>query len=182
MSHYSTYSPLFTGPMTSPDTGVKITDYENFAHIREEVHPEWAFSPVIDWKAENPDSYPKEQYAYLYGFTYPDESLSQYDEYDTFHLNKASPGSQLFTNLWYAVAMTCEPFKVLMYEGSSSFPRMNQLAMAETDLSVKRLDCEPGRIEIVNVPLTDSEEEVVDTLEWNYETYEEERFLGGINY
>lgn len=181
MSYYGTYSPLFTGSMDDPDPGVQISDYENFEHICSTVHDEWAFDPEIEWR-EEPDTYPKQQYAYLYGFTTHADSLSQYDECDTWSINKLTPTSPLFTNVWYAVSATCEPFSVLMNEGAA-FPRTNGLAFNRGDLSVHRLDCEPGHIELVNVPLDGSEEEeLVDTYDWDVETYEEERFLGGINY
>lgn len=181
MSYYVTYSPLFTGTLDSPEIGVRITDYENFDHLRTEVHPEWAFNAELEWKTEDPESYPKEQYAYLYGFTYPDGNLSRYDLDDSFSLNKVAPSSPLFTNLWYAVSMTCEPFSVLMHKGAE-FPSTNRLAIEGGNLSVNRLDCEPGHLEIVEVPLDGAESTVVDTFDWNVDTYEEERFLGGINY
>jgi hypothetical protein len=181
MSYYATYSPLFTGSMDDPSLGVRIDDYENFDHIRTTVHDEWAFSPEIEWETEDQSSYPKEQYAHLYGFTYHDDSLSRYDECDSWSINKLAPPSPLFNNLWYAVAMTCEPFSVLMHE-SAAFPRTNALALHGGDLTVHRLDAEPGCITRVEVPLDGGDEEVVDTYEWEADTYREERFPGGINY
>jgi len=168
--------------MESPDTGVKIRDFENFDHLRTEVYSEWAFEPEINWGTEDHGSYPKKNFAYLYGFTYEDGDISQFGDCETFYLNKVSPGSPLFTDLWYAMAMTCEPFSVLMYTGSSDFPRLNEVVVYDTDLMVQRLDCEPGLIEVVNVPLDGGEETVEDTYEWDVDTYEEERFLGGLNY
>lgn len=181
MSYYATYSPLFTGTMDSPEAGVQITDYKNFKHICETVHDEWAFTPEIEWR-EEPDTYPKKQYAYLYGFTNTSETLSQYDECDTWSINKLTPTSPLFNNVWYAVSMTCEPFSVLMHNGSSEFPRTNAIAFNNSDCSVQRLDCSPGCIEQVEVSLADYEETHIETYEWDEDTYEKERFLGGINY
>lgn len=181
MSYYVTYSPLFTGSMDDPDLGARIEDYENFEHLRTEVHSEWAFTPEIEWETADTDAYPQEQYAYLYGFTYPDDSLSRYEETDTFSINKLAPESELFYNVWYAVSMTCEPFSVLMYEGAE-FPRTNALAFGRGDLTVSRLDCKPGHIDVMEIDLADGEERHEDEYDWEADTYREERFLGGINY
>lgn len=183
MSYYVAYSPLFTGEMTNPDFGAKITDYENFNHLCETVHDEWAFNPDIDWATANTDDYPRTQYAYLYGFTLPThDEPSHRDPSHTWSLNKATPDTPLFRNIWKAVAMTCEPCSILMYPNSSDFPRLNTLVTRDEDPTIHRLDIERGHITHVEVNIHDYTESTVNTYDWNPDTYEDERFLGGINY
>ena len=182
MSYTATYSPLFTGSIENPRIGVRIEDYENFEHLIDIEN--LAFEPSTKWITKDMEAYPRTEYAYLYGFEYPsndDVYLSSIT--DTFSLNKVAPGyHELFTKTWYLVAMTCEPFSVLMNPSSGNFPPANWLVTGRGEDYVHRLDCEPGRIEIWDVPLFEGEETLRDEFEWDTESYEDERFLGGANY
>lgn len=182
MSHFVAFSPLFTGEMDNPDIGVKVEDYENFEHIHSTVHDKWMFTPETEWKTEPIDKYPRAEYLYLYGFTTHDEDLTPYSLQESWSLNKADPGSQLFHQIWHMIGMTCEPCSALMYEGSVDFPSINAFVAENREPIVKRVDCERGKISIVTIDLHDNSEEIDETYEWDAENYEEETFLGGINY
>jgi hypothetical protein len=72
------------------------------------------FTPETEWETPDTGEYPRSQFAYLYGYTTRGEELSRFDHHDSWDLNKCGPGSPLFANLWYATAMVCEPFSVLI--------------------------------------------------------------------
>ena len=182
MSYYTAYTMLFTGDMNEPNYGVKINDYKNFNHIINTVHDEWAFSPKLDWEVSNKNAYPKEEYAYLYGYVNHTEEIYILEPDETWSLNKCGQNSELFYSLWTATSMVCEPFSVLMYPGLSNFPRLNELVYSNLDTVMYRLDCQPGKIEIIEFNLITNEEKLEDVHEWNISTYEDEYFLNGINY
>jgi len=158
--------------MDDPQFGVRIEKLDAF----ESLADDWAFQTSIDWETVDYDAYPREKYAYLYGFKYAREEDQHLDgAYDSFYVANFSKGSEGFTNLWYTVASTCEPFSVLYSTESNHFPTVAELAFGRSEPYVYRIDGQPGELELVNVPLDGSDEEVEDTWTWDVDAFLGER-------
>lgn len=163
MSRTGCYTTIRAADDERTSLGARILEYEEFTEYMETV----SLEAVVSWRADDPDAYPKNEYAHLEGFEHPRQDVTLRTSNDTFTLHNIAHNRKEFWEFWPRIAAVCEPFTVLHSPEENVFPRSHDIALGRRDAHILRLSGEPNSLTVSKVPLSDTKNtEVLHEFEW----------------